>query len=390
MVPVPGKPAMAPSVLPWLEAPLRQALAHNQGHALLIHGPRGVGQFELARALAAAWLCEQGQAAAGATDPATPRRPACGHCRSCQMIAARTHPDLQLLVPEALQVTLGWSGSDDAADGEGGKSKAKPSRDIRIEAVRRAIAFSQQTSSRGGDKVIVMYPAERMNAASASALLKTLEEPPGTARLILASAAPQRLLPTVRSRCQSLRLPVPDTAAAAAWLAGQGGAEPERLLSAAGGQPLEALERLALGIDASLWRQLPAEVVAGRCAVLAAWPLPLAIDALQKLCHDALCVAHGAAPRYFAAETVPRGADPAQLWDCGRELLAAARHGEHPWNAALAVEALVQRLGRALHPVSARPAASGSTDSLRQSQDDRSDRLAGPRSGRLSTPHPIG
>ena len=119
------------------------------------------------------------------------------------------------------------------------------------------MAFAQQTSSRGGAKVVVIYPAERMNPASANTLLKTLEEPPGRARFVLASAAPQRLLPTVRSRCQSLRVPLPALDVAAGWLAARQVVQPEVLLAAAGGQPLEAHERLALGVDAPAWLRLP-------------------------------------------------------------------------------------------------------------------------------------
>lgn len=331
------------AALPWLELPLQQALRRTRGHALLIHGPRGVGQFDLAGALAAAWLCEEQP-----TDGE--RGPACGRCTSCGLIAAGTHPDLRVLVPAALQVQLGFSGDDEPADAESDGKRKLPSKEIRIEAVRDAIAFAQRTSSRGGVKVVVIYPAERMNATSASALLKTLEEPPGAARLILASAAPQRLLPTVRSRCQSLRLALPEIEVAAAWLSGEGRVieAPQVLLAAAGGQPLDAMERLALGVDAATWRSLPADVLAGRSSALVAWPLPTAIDALQKLCHDALCVAVGAAPRYFPPELVPRGGDPARLGDCSRELVAAARSSEHPWNASLAIEAHVQRVQRAL------------------------------------------
>lgn len=324
--------------LPWLEQPLQQALQRTRGHALLIHGPRGVGQFELALAVAGAWLCETHRGSA----------PACGHCAGCRLLAARTHPDLQMLLPEVLQLELGWVTDEDTPDGEGGKRK--PSKDIRIEAVRGAIGFTQQTAARGGPKVVLIHPAERMNAASASALLKTLEEPPGAARLILVSAAPQRLLATVRSRCQALALPPPPIEAAARWLAGQGADEPELLLAAAGGRPLEAAERLAQGVTAAVWRTLPREVLAGRAAALAGWPLPLVIDTLQKLCHDALCVAAGAAPRYFPATALPPAGELPALAAAGRELLAAARHAEHPWNAPLGVEALVQRARRALLP----------------------------------------
>ncbi|KQW76577.1 DNA polymerase III subunit delta' [Methylibium sp. Root1272] len=331
-------------LLPWLEAPLAQALHGTRGHALLLHGMQGVGQFELALAAAAAWLCEGDDAAA------RPGGRACLVCTACRLIAARTHPDLMVLIPEALQEALGWSGSDEAADGEGGKSKAKPSREIKVEAVRAAVGFAQQTSSRGGAKVTVIYPAERMNAASANTLLKTLEEPPGRARFVLASAAPQRLLPTVRSRCQTLRVPLPAPDVAAGWLAARQVAQPEVLLAAAGGQPLEAHERLALGVDAPAWLRLPREVLAGQAATLAAWPLPLAIDALQKLCHDALAIAVGAVPRYFPADSLPPRGDVAHLTDCAADLRHAARHAEHPWNAGLGVEALVVRVRAALRP----------------------------------------
>ncbi len=333
---------MSVVLAPWLLAPLAQALQTTRSHALLIHGPRGVGQFELALALAAAWLCE-------GEPEARPSGQACGVCGACRLIAARTHPDLLVLVPEMLQQTLGWSATEEVADGEGGKGR-KPSKEIRVEAVRAAVAFAQKTSTRGGAKVSVLYPAERINATSANMLLKTLEEPPGRARFILASAAPQQLLPTVRSRCQALRLPLPPQQAAIEWLEAECVSQPDVLLATAGGAPLEALERLALGVTAETWLRLPREVQAGQSATLAAWPLPVAIDALQKLCHDALAAAVGAAPRYFGALSVPAAGDVAQLTACGAVLRGEMRHAEHPWNAALGVEALVQQLRRAMQP----------------------------------------
>lgn len=335
---------------PWLDGPLAQALGATRGHALLLHGPQGIGQFELALAIASSWLCE--------TEPAArPSARACGHCAACRMLAARTHPDLLVLVPEALQPSLGWTRSDEVDDGEGGKAKAKPSKEIKVEAVRTAVGFAQQTASRGGAKVMLVHPADRMNATSANALLKTLEEPPGAARFVLTTSAPQRLLPTVRSRCQVQRVPLPPTEAAVAWLTAREVQQPALLLAAAGGAPFDVLERLALGVDAACWQRLPREVLAGQPATLAAWPLPLAIDALQKLCHDALSVAVGAAPRYFPADAVPKGATVSRLSDCAGHLRAAARRAEHPWNGGLAVESLVQSVRYAMQgPASPRAA----------------------------------
>jgi DNA polymerase-3 subunit delta' len=338
--------------LPWLGTPLAQALRGARGHALLVHGPRGVGQFEFGLALASAWLCEgaPGERPAGL---------ACGACSACHLIAARTHPDLLVLLPEALQEALGWLSDDEGEGAEPKAGKAKPSKEIKVDAVRRIVAFAQQTASRGALKVVLAWPAERINPTAANMLLKTLEEPPGATRFLLASAAPQRLLPTVRSRCQLLPLALPPADMAGAWLAAQGLERPEVLLAAAGGAPLEAAERAALGIDAAAWLRLPRELAAGQGATLAAWPLPLVIDALQKLCHDALCVAAGAAPRYFPADALPPAGELPRLAAAGRELLGAARHAEHPWNAPLGVEALVQRTRRALLPTATPPRTVG-------------------------------
>jgi DNA polymerase-3 subunit delta' len=323
------------AALPWLAEPLQRALATQRGHALLIQGPQGVGQFELALTLAQAWLCE---GAAGS-------RP-CGQCASCKLVHAHSHPDLLVLLPEALRDTLGW-GSNDESETGGGEEKAgkrKPSKEIRVDDVRQAIAFAQTTSARGQAKVVVIHPAERMNSVSSNALLKTLEEPPGQARLVLGCAAPDALLPTIRSRCQALALQLPDKAQTVAWLAQQGVAQPEVLLAAAGGQPQDALAWAQEGLQAAQWIALPQQVMRGDAGPLAGWPLPRVVDTLQKLCHDAMRLAAGGAPRYFPASALPpKPADMTALAGWARELAQLSRQAEHPWNAGLMVESLTHR-----------------------------------------------
>ena len=356
--------------LPWLAATLHHTLLTRHAHALLLHGPRGVGQFELALTLAQAWLCEAATASATAgvsstkatteattrattratTEASAPTRP-CGLCAACRLVQARSHPDLLVLLPEALREPLGWNLNDAADTASEKASKAKPSKEIKVEAVRSAVAFAQITSARGRCKVVVVYPAERMNEVAANTLLKTLEEPPGVARFLLACAEPEALLATIRSRCQAVPMRLPPTDLAVQWLAQQGVVDPGVLLAAAGGQPQEAREWAGQGIDAALWSRLPALVLRGEATPLAAWPLARVVDALQKLCHDASCRAAGAAPRYFALTamaSLPPAADPIALADWSRDLLRATRHAEHPWNAGLMVEALVQRGQRAL------------------------------------------
>lgn len=354
------------SALPWLDEPLQRALREQRSHALLVHGPSGVGQFEFALALAQGWLCEvesgdqSSPHAAVDAAQAGARRP-CGHCASCRLVAARSHPDLLVLLPEALRTELGWEieGGDESGAADK-SSKAKPSKEIKVEAVRAAVAFAQTTSARGRGKAVVLHPAERMNAISANTLLKTLEEPPGDARFVLASGAPDALLPTIRSRCQAVALALPDAQAASRWLREQGVAEPDVLLAAAGGQPQEALALQREGIAAAQWRELPAQVRRGSIAAVAGWGTARLIDALLKLCHDALCLAAGAAPRYFPAGAIELRNAPAALhallaWQ--EALRRAARHAEHPWNAALLAESLIEQgraalaagAGRSLH-----------------------------------------
>jgi DNA polymerase-3 subunit delta' len=326
---------MLNAALPWLAAPLNDALARARSHALLVQGPAGVGQLELAVLLAQAWLCE-------AAPLGQPAQAGCGVCPSCRMFAAGTHPDFQLLLPEALEggarESLGLP-VDEASD-TGKAGKAKPSREIKVEAVRTVLSFAQATSARGRAKVVVVFPAEALNTVAANALLKTLEEPSGQLRFVLATYDPAGLLPTIRSRCQALPLALPPKDAATAWLTSRGVDGAPGLLAAAGGRPQLALEWFEAGLRDAAWQALPQRVLRGEAAALSDWGPPRAIDALQRLCHDLLRAAHGQAPSYFDAAALPRTrrAEPLHAW--ARELQRAARHADHPLNAGLLIEAL--------------------------------------------------
>jgi len=219
-----GAPAF-PALPPWLHEPAREALALRARwpHALLVHGPEGVGKRALALHFARALLCE------------TPRSDgsACGTCPSCHYVAVGQHPDLRLVEPFDV-------------DEEG---NVTPTEVIKIDAMRNLTQWSQRTSHRGIAKVAVIVPADRMHAPTANALLKTLEEPPAATYLLLVAHQAGRLLPTIASRCQRHTVPLPQREAAIAWLASQRVANPEQMLAQAGGAPLIAAEIAQRGLE---------------------------------------------------------------------------------------------------------------------------------------------
>ena len=341
--------------LPWLAQPLASALTTQRGHALLLLGSEGVGVLPFALTLAQAWLCE--------APPEQRRTGPCGVCGSCRLVQSHLHPDLQVLLPELLRRQHDWLRVDDRADGE--DSKRKPSKQIRVDEVRGVIDWVFKTSGRGRGKVVLIHPAEALNVQAANALLKTLEEPPAGTRVLLTCSDAALLLPTVRSRCHQLALAAPAPAQATAWLATLGVAEPEVLLAASSGRPLDAWALAQAGVQAAHWRDLPAAVALGQAGAMQGWPLPRVLDALHKLCHDAMAAATGAPLQYFPAGSVRAGASMQSLSAWSRELGRVARHDEHPWNEGLMLDALVAAGARALRRSTAtRVAAAQGFDTL--------------------------
>jgi DNA polymerase-3 subunit delta' len=273
--------------LPWHGGPLREGLAQRDTwpHAVLIHGPRGIGKHALALAFAQALLCE------------APRGGglACGACPGCRYAAAGEHPDLMRL--ELLDV--------DSKDDE-----LKPVDEIKIARVRKLIDFVALSSHRHRAKVGVIAPAERMNVQAANALLKTLEEPPLGTYLILVADLPGLLPPTIVSRCRKMAAPLPARDAALAWLAAQDVVEPELVLAQAGGAPRIALALADAAVQVERRAWLTALAQPERLSVVALASgidaggrderrarLARLIDWLLAWTGDLARVAAGAAPR---------------------------------------------------------------------------------------------
>ena len=165
-------------------------------HGLIFAGPEGIGKKLTAQHWGKLLLCKS-PGSAGHADQAswplglTEIDDACGHCAACRLVAAGNHPDLHLITRELIKFTK--------------EGKNRQGIALTIDVVREFLILPAAIApSQGGAAVFIIDGAEHMLPAAQNALLKTLEEPPGDTYIILVTSRPDRLLPTVRSRCQTI------------------------------------------------------------------------------------------------------------------------------------------------------------------------------------------
>lgn len=263
-------------MLPWLEAPLQGVIdLHAESrlpHALLIRAGEGWGEVQLADRIALYLL--------GREDAETAR--------------GLAHPDLKWVEPEGSV--------------------------IKVDEIREVAAFAVGTRQMAAAKVVLIESAELMNPSAANALLKTLEEPPPDTYLLLASARPGRLLPTIVSRCQSVRIGR-DLEVARRWLA-------ERWSEAALNEKLFECGDAPLSVQQALEQEEPplGPLLAGLCTAssaaqavtdLLAWDVDRLTSAWYRHCAALL----GGADR-ISGLVVP---EPARLAAFSDELLSVRR-----------------------------------------------------------------
>ena len=201
---------------PWLEDAARRLQDYRQRdrlpHALLVTGPEGLGQLELAHAFIQSVFCQQ-----------PGEQGACGKCGACVQYLAGSFADFH-------EVTLE---EDD---------KGKLRKQIVVDQVRALSTKLGMMAGQGGWKAALVHPADAMNTNAANSLLKTLEEPPARSLIVLVSHRPALLPATIRSRCQQLAVQPCNMAIGREWLARHGVSNPEVALAYASGSPLRALE----------------------------------------------------------------------------------------------------------------------------------------------------
>ena len=242
-------------------------------HALLLRGRAGTGKYDFALGISKAILCSQ------ARDKDSLQQ-ACGSCVSCNWFVEGTHPDFMLISPEDTEVL-----------DEPVKKKTTKKNQISVAKIRQLLDYLTLSSHQANAyRVIIIAPADMLNGASVNALLKVLEEPPANTLFLLVTSQPQRLLPTITSRCQAIDMPLPSKPEALVWLTSRQINHAENVLDLAGGAPLLALELAEEGeVSASLLKNLAlgAKLDPFVCApVFLSVGMERALETLQKWLFD--------------------------------------------------------------------------------------------------------
>lgn len=213
------------ALYPWLKPyyqKITQAFQQQYGHhALLFRTDSGLGTEQLIQQIAQYLLCTQDETL----------RP-CGHCHSCQLFQAGSHPDYHFIAPV-------------------------DNKDIGVDSIRELSEKIHQHAQQQGNKVVFIQQAERMTESASNALLKTLEEPRPNTYFLLQNQINSPLIATIYSRCQDWLITVPAPELATKWLAENSQLElaPEQktqqintALLVNYGRPLSALATLQQGL----------------------------------------------------------------------------------------------------------------------------------------------
>jgi len=327
---------------PWQQSLWQQHMpaATQRHHALLIRGPRGIGKRRFAEVIGKSVLC---------VTPGARGLP-CGTCQACGWIGQGQHPDFMVIEPRV--------DSDLEGDISATANKKAPPQ-IKIDQIRSAVSALTLSTHQGGRRVVLVAPAESMNAHAANALLKTLEEPAAGTLFLLVNHQRGMLPATIVSRCRALEVPMPSAAQAIAWLLEQGVGEADAdkqaaaaALALAGGAPLLAFEkgmpesRARLATILTALKQGAAVDAIAQAERLMNYSAGEIVESMQAWNHDLIAHKLGHDSRYYidCEESQARAVASARVEDLlalQRKLLDAKRLAGHPLNTRLVAEDLL-------------------------------------------------
>ena len=214
---------MMDSIYPWFKDAWI-AIHENKKlpHALIFKGREGIGKYNFAIKFAKSYLCQK---------PLSNHLP-CEACSSCEWFPD-SHPDFKHIAPIENE------------DDESLKRKTVRKKNILIDQIRGLSEYLElSVHQENGRRIVLIEPADSLNQAASNALLKILEEPPENTLFILVTSQTQKLIATIRSRCQLLDLRGPSLDEARSFLIDQKITDEDNLLSYTGGSPFNAIKEL--------------------------------------------------------------------------------------------------------------------------------------------------
>jgi DNA polymerase-3 subunit delta' len=331
---------MTSTLYPWFKDAW-VAIHQNQKlpHALLFKGKEGIGKRTFAMSFAKAYLCQR---------PHENFLP-CETCPSCEWFPL-SHPDFKYIAP-----------IENEEDDTSAKRKAVRKKNIVIHQIRELSEYCElSTHQEKGKRVVLIEPADQLNENASNALLKILEEPPEDTLFILVSSHAQKLIATIRSRCQLLELRGPTLDEAALFLKEQGMTQSDHLLAFTGGSPfgvidLEETQSDKEAIVALLSQGHRIDVTKINYALLTQG-LEWTLSIIQKWVFDLLLHLHTNQSHYFKKETARIESQVKQvnldhLLSFTHELNSLKKIASHPINQELQLQNIFIKYKQVFEPL---------------------------------------
>lgn len=322
------------SIYPWQNT-LWQSLNHNRKklhHAFLMYGRAGIGKYDFALNFSQSLLCTNKNEA----------DQACQQCASCHWFKDESHPDFRLIAPE----------QNDSADEETvSTKKTKKKTQISVAQIRDLSDFLSLSSHQSnGLRIVLIQPAEALNLASSNALLKMLEEPAADVVFILIANQLQRLLPTIISRCQKVKMPIPNQAESLRWLDSNGVSNATQQLAYMEGSPIKVFNEQA---DYEHLKKIWGQLALGQrmepqlaAPVVIASSVEAGVIAVQKWIYDIIAIRLSQQVRYHlqyvsALQALAEKVNLSKLFDLQKKANELRKLATHPLNHELQMESLL-------------------------------------------------
>lgn len=326
------------SIYPWLKDAWISIHQNSKlPHALIFKGKEGIGKHDFTITFAKSYLCQS---------PLTNYLP-CETCSSCNWFP-QSHPDFKHISPI------------ESDDDEFSKRKIFRKKNIVIDQIRELSEYLELSAhEEKGKRIVLIEPAEALNQSASNALLKILEEPPENTLFILVTSQSQKLIATIRSRCQLLDLPAPSLEEVRLFLTDKKIIYDESLLSFTSGSPFNAIKELENQLERDVIAQLLAQghridVTKVNYGILTQG-LDWTINIIQKWIFDLLLSFHTHQNYYFKKEEARIHSQAKQLnlntlLSFSNELNELKKIASHPLNQELQLQNIFIKFKRIFEP----------------------------------------